>query len=210
MYLPWFKVVDATGTTFVPPSGHLAGVSARTDRKVGVYEAPANEIVEGIVDVEIRLTSKQQEALAPRSINCVRVFPGRGVRVWGARTLSADAGWAFVNHRRLVSAIHRWLGLRMGNVVFEPNDLALWIRIRREVNAFLLRLFDSGALRGKTPGEAFFVKCDAETNSPRERAAGRVVTEIGLALQKPSEFVVARIVYGSDGTAEASPFRAGS
>jgi len=188
----------------------VAGIYARTDQHTGVHKAPANEALRGVIDLEIRLTAAQQEALNPAGsaggINCVRAFPGRGIRVWGARTLTDDPAWTYVNVRRLVLTVKRWLDRTMAGVVFEPNDLKLWIRIRREVTAFLRDLFQRGALRGNTPEQAFFVKCDAETNPPEVRALGRVVAEVGLAVQVPSEFVVARIVYGAKGaSAQAGP-----
>lgn len=204
LYIPWIKVQDTPDADFVPPSGHVAGVYSRTDQRIGVHKAPANEILSGVFDLELRVGAALQENLNPKGINCVRAFPGRGVRVWGARTLSADPAWTFVNVRRLLLTVKRWLDQAMAGVVFEPNDPKLWIRIRREVSAFLRDLFQKGALRGTSPDQAFFVKCDAENNPAEVRAAGQVVTEIGLAAQAPSEFIVARIVYGASPAGSAS------
>jgi len=206
LYFPWLKVRDGAGSILVPPSGHIAGVYARTDERAGFHKAPANEVLEDALDLQLWLSSGAQESViagtAPQ-INCLRPFTGRGMRIWGARTLSRNPAWTYINVRRTVLTIGRWLDLVMASVVFEPNDLKLWIRISREISGFLEELHRRGALKGASADEAFFVKCDAETNPPRVRDLGQVVTEIGLAPVSPSEFLVVRLVRSADGSAVA-------
>jgi phage tail sheath protein FI len=202
LYYPWIQM---KGVGFVPPCGHIAGIYARTDASSGVYEAPANEILEGVIDLENRLGNAEQERLNPVGVNCLRVFPGRGIRVWGARTLSPEPAWTYINVRRLFLTAGRWIERNMSQVVFEPNDSRLWARIGREVTTYFNGLFQKGALKGNTAQEAFYVKCDAETNPPELRESGEVVTEIGLAPARPSEFVVVRIIHGASGTTIVGP-----
>jgi len=195
LYHPWLKLAaGATPRRSVPPCGHVAGVYARTDTRVGVFKAPANEPLVGVVDVDPLVEADAQAALNPEGVNVVRVFPGRGTRIWGARTLSRQDEWRYVNVRRLFLTLRRWLDRNMTFAAFEPNGPRLWIRIRRELTVYLTDLWLDGALAGTTPDEAFFVKCDAETNPPDGREAGQVVTEIGLAPSAPSEFIVVRII----------------
>lgn len=176
----------------IPPSGHLAGLWARTDA-VGVWKAPANEVVRGALDLEYQMTTGEQEILNPVGINAIRSFGVRGIRVWGARTTSSDPLWRYLNVRRLFNFIEDSLLGGTQWVVFEPNDANLWARARRTVNGFLLGLWRQGAMVGATPDAGFYVKCDAETN-PRESVdEGRVTIEIGVAPVKPAEFVVIRI-----------------
>lgn len=176
----------------VPPSGHLAGLWARTDG-VGVWKAPANEVLRGALDLEYTMTTGEQEILNPVGINAIRSFGIRGIRVWGARTTSSDPLWRYLNVRRLFNFIEDSLLGGTQWVVFEPNDANLWARARRTVNGFLLGLWRQGAMVGATPDAGFYVKCDAETN-PRESVdEGRVTIEIGVAPVKPAEFVVIRI-----------------
>jgi phage tail sheath protein FI len=202
LYFPWVKVRGADGAGLVPPCGHVAGVYSRTDRGAGFHKAPANEALEGVLDLQVSLSSAAQEKVLAGggpAINCLRAFTGRGMRIWGARTLSRDPAWTYVNVRRTVLTLSRWLELVMSSVVFEPNDLKLWIRIGREVGAFLEKLHQRGALKGAVAEEAFYVKCDAETNPQQVRDAGQVVTEIGLAPVTPNEFLVVRLVRSADG-----------
>jgi phage tail sheath protein FI len=195
LYHPWVKLaVSPPPLRSVPPCGHVAGVYARTDARVGVFKAPANEPLFGVVDVDPLVEADGQEVLNPEGVNVVRVFPGRGIRLWGARTLSRQDEWRYVSVRRLFLTLRRWLDRNMTFAAFEPNGPRLWIRIRRELTVYLTQLWLDGALAGSTPDEAFFVKCDAETNPPDGREAGQVVTEIGLAPSAPSEFIVVRIV----------------
>ena len=185
----------------VPPSGHMAGIWARTDEDRGVHKAPANEVVRGAISLELQLTTAEQGQLNPVGINCIRSFPGRGIRVWGARTLSSDQAWKYLNVRRLFNYIEESLLVGTQWVVFEPNDLRLWQRVKRTVSAFLMGTWRDGALFGATPEEGFYVKCDAETNPPDAIDRGELVVEIGIAPVKPAEFVVIRIAQFSGGAA---------
>ncbi len=211
LYYPWLQVPNGPALTagFVPPCGHIAGVYTRSDQRTGVHKAPANDVLEGVLDLEVNLTDTQQARLNPEGVNCLRAFPGRGIRVWGARTLSRDPAWTYVNVRRLFLTAGRWIERNMAAIVFEPNDHSLWPRIKRELTAYFTDLFRRGALKGRTAQEAFYVKCDAETNPPEVRDLGQVVTEIGLAPALPNEFVVVRIVYGPNGVTIAGPTQAG-
>jgi len=202
LYWPRLKVLDPSEGVhrFVPPSGHIAGVWARNDDTRGVHKAPANEVIRGVTSLETNITSAEQELLNPIGVNCVRSFPGRGIRVWGARTLSSDAAWRYVNVRRLFNYLEESILQGTQWAVFEPNDPALWARIRRTVSAFLTNEWRKGALFGTTPGEAFFVKCDAETNPAEGIDAGQVVCQVGVAPVKPAEFVVFQLSQFSGGT----------
>jgi hypothetical protein len=202
IYYPWVRVPGSPGLPgrFVPPCGHVAGVIARSDLNIGVHKAPANEVLEGVLDLEVNLTDAQQGPLNVQGINCLRIFPGRGIRVWGARTLkSKDPFWRYVNVRRLFITVGRWIERNMADVVFEPQSPGLWARIVRQVSAYLEGLLRQGALKGRTPQEAFYVKCDAELNPPAVRESGMVITEIGLATAVPAEFVVVRLIHGAAG-----------
>ncbi|MFG2333295.1 phage tail sheath family protein [Streptomyces sp. NPDC048604] len=203
LYYPWVKVADPSAPNqmkFVPPSGALAGVWARNDESRGVHKAPANEVVRGAVDLAVHLTKGEQDLLNPIGVNCIRSFPGRGIRVWGARTLSSDPAWRYLNVRRLFNYIEESILIGTQWVVFEPNDDALWARIRRTISAFLVNEWRKGALFGLTPDEAFYVKCDRETNPAEGIDAGQVVCEIGIAPVKPAEFVIFRLAQFSGGT----------
>ncbi len=203
LYYPWVRVPGGPGedgADILPPCGHVAGVYARTDRDVGVHKAPANEVLEEVVGLEARVTAAVQAGLNPLGVNCIRAFPGRGIRVWGARTLGLDPGLVYVNVRRLIGTVGRWVDYNMAHVVFEPNNQRLWTGITRDLTAFLGGLFHRGALAGTTWEEAFYVKCDDETNPKEVRAAGQVVTEIGLAPTVPGEFVVVRVRQDAGGT----------
>jgi uncharacterized protein len=192
LYYPWLRTAD---DRLVPPGGHVAGIFARTDAKVGFFKAPANEEVFGIVGLEVSVDNNLQDLLNPEGVNCLRVFPGRGIRVWGARTLSRDPTWRYINVRRLFLTLRRWIDINMAWATFEPNGFRLWVRIQRELTTYLDQLFQDGALKGTTPAEAFFVKCDAETNPPEVRELGQVVTEIGISPLAPAEFIVVRIIH---------------
>ena len=195
--MPWITAADALNPQAlvnVPPSGHIAGIYARTDALRGVHKAPANEAIRGAVNVTYSFTHEEQERLNPASVNCIRFFPTEGIRIWGGRTLAASASdWRYINVRRLFNMIEKSIGRSTRWVVFEPNDMSLWKSIRRDVSAFLLLLWRQGALMGQTPEAAFFVKCDDETNPPEEIEQGRVTIVIGIAPVKPAEFVIFRI-----------------
>jgi uncharacterized protein len=197
LYFPWIK--DRTGV-WGPPCGHIAGIYARTDAQIGVHKAPANEIVEGAMDLEAQLSDEDQSRLNEVGVNCLRSFRGRGIRVWGARTLSGLPNWRYVNVRRLFLTVIRWIEHNTHDLVFEPNGPPLWDRVRDRLGSYCYGLFQRGALQGSTPAEAFFVKCDAETNPLTVRDAGQLVCEIGLAVMIPAEFVVVRITQSAAGT----------
>ena len=193
-YFPWIQVYDPEkGNIFVPPSGHVAGIYARSDAERGVHKAPANEIVRGVLGLKYNISRAEQDFMNPRGINCIRNMGDRGIRVWGARTVSSDPSWRYINVRRLFLMIEQSIEIGTQWVVFEPNDETLWKRVNRNITAFLLRIYNSGALMGKTPEEAFYVKCDSETNPPEVVDAGQLVCEIGIAPVKPAEFVIFRI-----------------
>ncbi|MFF2324773.1 MULTISPECIES: phage tail sheath family protein [unclassified Streptomyces] len=202
VYYPWLKVFDpATGhNQLVPPSGHVAGVWARSDGERGVHKAPANEVIRGALDLELRLSKGEQDLLNPIGVNCVRAFPGRGIRIWGARTLSSDPAWRYLNVRRLFNYLEESILLGTQWVVFEPNDDRLWSSIRRNVTAFLTEEWRRGALFGRTAEEAFYVKCDRDNNPQESIDLGQVVCEIGVAPVKPAEFVIFRLAQFSDST----------
>ncbi|MCG8364053.1 MAG: phage tail sheath subtilisin-like domain-containing protein [Pseudanabaenales cyanobacterium] len=211
LYYPWVRIADGPeqNGAFIPACGHIAGVYARSDDRIGVHKAPANEVLEGVLDLEISLTNEQQGELNRQNINCLRAFPGRGIRIWGARTLSSDPQWLYINVRRLFLTVGRWLEVEMANTVFEPNNPSLWATIRRELTAYFNTLFQAGALKGNSSSDAFYIKCDEETNPPEMREAGKVVTEIGLAPAIPGEFIVVRILQDPSGVAIAESTRAG-
>jgi phage tail sheath protein FI len=202
LYWPWIKVFDPLkgAPALIPPSGHMAGVWARSDGTRGVHKAPANEVVRGAISLELNITKGEQDQLNPVGVNCIRSFPGRGVRVWGARTLSSDPAWRYINVRRLFNYLEESILEGTQWVVFEPNDMDLWERVKRTVNSFLLREWRNGALFGATPNEAFYVKCDAENNPSETIDAGQLIVDIGVAPVKPAEFVVFRIAQFSGGT----------
>ena len=210
IYYPWVRVrsFDGRSTVLAPPSGHIAGIYARTDRLVGVHKAPANEVIEGIWGLEREITQKDQADLNPKRINCLRAFPGRGIRVYGARTLSGHDAWTYVNVRRLFLTAVRRIETQAQQVAFEPNVTSLWARIERELKSYFTELFRQGALKGRTPEEAFYVKCNAETNSAAVRENGEIVTEIGLAPGVPLEFVVVRLIQGRGGVSLVGPMAA--
>jgi uncharacterized protein len=202
LYWPWVKAPDpATGQmSYMPPSGFMAGIWGRNDDTRGVHKAPANEVVRGAISLEVQITKNEHDLLNPVGINCLRSFPGRGIRVWGARTLSSDPAWRYLNVRRLFNYLEESILNGTNWVVFEPNDDALWAKIRRTIAAFLVNEWRKGALFGLTPDEAFFVKCDRETNPAEGIDAGQVVCQIGVAPVKPAEFVIFQLSQFSGGT----------
>jgi len=197
LYFPWITVRDPMGSgdlINVPPSGHMAGIYARTDANRGVHKAPANEPIVGALDVKYRLTHDENGLLNSNGVNCIRFFPREGIRVWGARTLAPSANeWRYINVRRLFNMIEESIAQSTRWVVFEPNDENLWKAVTRDCKAFLNNVWRDGALMGATPDQAFFVKCDAETNPPEVIDAGKMVVVIGIAPVKPAEFIIFRI-----------------
>src|SRR5215212_431787 len=168
LYYPWIETMDplTSRPIKIPPSGHVAGLWCRVDESRGVHKAPANEVVMGANGLAFQVTHAEQGGLNKVGINCIRAFPGRGIRVWGARTLSSDPEWRYINVRRLFNYISESIMEGTQWSVFEPNDQFLWLQLRNAVSSFLTRTWRSGALFGNSPAEAFFVKCDAETNPP--------------------------------------------
>ena len=195
-YFPWITTRDPIDGSIKPtaPSGHLAGIYARTDASRGVHKAPANEPIQGALGLTYRVTHAEQGALNSAGVNCLRSLPGAGIRVWGARTVAAAASeWRYVPVRRLFNMVRETIATGTRWTVFEPNDATLWKAISRDVRAFLTGLWRDGALQGTTAEEAFFVKCDAETNPPDVIQAGQVVILVGIAPVRPAEFIVFRI-----------------
>ena len=198
LYYPWIKVAnprDRGNPISVPPCGHMMGVWGRNDETRGVYKAPANEVPRGVLGLDYDVNFREQELLNPIGINCIRRFPNRGIRIWGARTLVEPdkTEWRYISVRRLISYIEKSLELGTQWAVFEPNDEDLWARVRRTVSNFLERIWREGALFGSTPQEAFYVKCDAELNPPETMILGRLYIEVGVCPVRPAEFVVFRI-----------------
>jgi phage tail sheath protein FI len=204
LYYPWLRISDpypdvpGIGAALsLPPSGHILGIYARTDVTDGVHKAPANEVVGGILGLQRSITKGEHDVLnpAPVNINVVRDFREsfRGLRSWGARCITSDREWVYVNIRRLFLFLERSLDLGLQSVVFEPNDENLWARVERTVGDFLTTVWRSGALMGLTPEEAFFVKCDETTMTQADIDGGRLIVLIGVAPVKPAEFVIIRI-----------------
>ncbi len=203
VYFPWIYVFDtatqvmhpdADGEILCAPSGHIAGIYSRVDHERGIYKAPANEVIRGALDLDHHLGRNVQDGLNPYGINCIR-YINDNITVWGARTIGGDANTdlKYINVRRTLIFLRESIDRGTQWVVFEPNDLSLWAKITRNVTAFLTTVWRDGALFGATPQEAFYVKCDIETNTQEDRDLGRVTTEIGVAIVRPAEFVIFRI-----------------
>lgn len=195
-YYPWLRVVDplrAALTRDIPPSGHVAGQYARTDLQVGVHKAPANVPLVWTQDLTVAVGDAVQDTLNPMGINAIRPLPGRGIRIFGARTVSSDPDWKFVNVRRLLMMLEKAVYLSIQWAVFEPNDVLTRAKLHLVLSSFLLALWQRGALMGGAANEAFFVKCDEENNPPTERDQGRLLAEVGVAPSQPFEFVILRV-----------------
>ena len=195
LYFPWLQLSDPASGNVIqqPPSGHLAGIYARVDGQEGVFKAPANEVVRGVTALSQRLSQADQAGLNPEGVNVIRIF-NNTIKVWGARTLGGSRNdFKYVSTRRYFNFLRESIDEGTQFAVFEPNSPALWQRISRSVSDFLLNQWRDGALFGQTPEQAFFVKCDIETNPAAVRELGQVVTEIGVAIVKPAEFVIFRI-----------------
>jgi phage tail sheath protein FI len=194
LFYPWIKVRigDKVGPP-IPPSGHLAGLFAATDQVEGVHRAPANIPLEGLVDVGLRIKKRDRDFLFDHGVNTLVAFPARGMRAWGGRTMSSDTSWKQINVRRLFITIRKSIELYSQWVVFEPNEPGLWKRLVRTIEVFLRDFWKQGALLGQDQGEAFYVKCDEETNPPEARDAGMLVCEIGIAPTRPAEYLIVRI-----------------
>ncbi len=199
LYYPWIQVADprqAGKPIYVPPSGHMLGIWCQTDETRGIYKAPANVVPRGVLGLAYDTNFREQELLNPKGINCIRRFRDRGTLVWGARTIADpnnEIEWRYISVRRLMSYISKSIELGTQWAVFEPNDEDLWARVKRTINNFLERLWREGALFGATPEQAFYVKCDAELNTPDTMMLGRLYVEIGVCPVRPAEFVIFRI-----------------
>ncbi len=195
LYYPWVRILDPITDAEVdlPPSGFIAGIYARNDIQKGVHKAPANEVVLGALRFEIPLNKGHQDVLNPEGINALRYFEGRGYRVWGARTISSDPEWKYVNLRRYFAFLERSIDRGTQWAVFEPNGDALWGNVRRTIEDFLFNEWKSGHLLGTKPEEAYFVKCDRSTMTQNDLDNGRMVCLIGVAPLRPAEFVIFRI-----------------
>jgi len=195
IYHPWLEVFDPLDkkNTYLPPSGAMIGIYARTDNTRGVFKAPANETVSGVVGLSTIYGKGEQDILNPKGVNLIRNFTGQGIRVWGARTVSSNSLWKYINVRRLFIFLEESIRANTNWVVFEPNDEALWNRVKRTIDVFLTGVWRTGALAGTTPGEAFFVDIGRTTMSKDDIDNGRLVCVIGVAPVKPAEFVIFRI-----------------
>jgi phage tail sheath protein FI len=203
LYFPWIKIFDKAtqlkdpngdGEALFAPSGHIAGIYSRVDHERGVHKAPANEVIRGATDIAFQISKNVQDGLNPSGVNCIRNI-NDNFTVWGARTVGGDvnADLKYINVRRTLIFLRKSIDQGTQWVVFEPNDQSLWAKIVRNITAFLTVVWGDGALFGSTPQEAFYVKCDAETNPPQDRNLGRVTTEIGVAIVRPAEFVIFHI-----------------
>jgi phage tail sheath protein FI len=194
LYYPWIKVrIGENVGEPIPPSGHIAGLFAQCDKREGVHRAAANVKLEGIVDVATRLKKRERDHLFEKQINTLVPFPGRGLRTWGARTLSSDSQWKQINVRRIFILVRKSIEIFAQWVVFEPNEPGLWKKLTRSIDVFLGDLWTDGALLGGAKDEAFYVKCDEETNPPESRDAGQLIVEIGISPVRPAEYIVVRI-----------------
>ena len=202
LYMPWINIFDpiTNSQKLIPPGGHIAGIFARSDTARGVHKAPANESVRGAISLQVQINKEQQDILNPKGINVIRSFPGRGSILWGARTVSTDPNWKYVNVRRLFLFIEKSIESSTQWVVFEPNNERLWTRITTTISNFLTGVWKTGALMGRTTEEAFFVRCDRTTMTQDDIDNGRLVVEIGIAPTKPAEFVIFRISQAKSGT----------
>jgi phage tail sheath protein FI len=195
LYFPWIRVLDpiSNNPILLPPSGFVCGIYARNDVTRAVYKAPANEVVSLAQGFELKINKAQQDILNPEGINCFRFFEGRGFRLWGARTVSSDTEWNYVNLRRYFAYLERSIDIGTQWVVFEPNGDKLWGAVRRSIQEFLLNEWQAGALMGTKPEEAFFVRCDRTTMTQSDIDNGRLVCLVGVAALRPAEFVIFRI-----------------
>lgn len=195
MYHPWLEMYDAGAkrSAYFPPSGAMAGIYARTDVERGVHKAPANEVVRGCTGLSCAYNEGEQDILNPIGVNLIRAFTGRGIRVWGARTISSNGLWKYLNVRRLFIYVEESIKANTNWVVFEPNSSVLWSRVTRTIEAFLATCWRDGALAGSSPDQAFFVECGPTTMTQDDIDNGRLICQIGIAPVKPAEFVIFRI-----------------
>jgi hypothetical protein len=213
-YWPWIAIDPGVGThrrraaahpaarslQLVPPCGHVAGVIARIDAASGRHKAPANELLRGALDVDDEASDDEIAALQDLGVNCLRALPGRGVRIWGARTLSDRPAAHYLNVRRVILGLARWAEIGLRDLVMEPHTPALRERLRQRVSAWCLQRYHEGALQGDSPAEAFFVKCDEEINPPERRERGEIACLVGLAARAPAEFIVVELIPAGGGS----------
>lgn len=200
IYAPWLKT--EFGDHPVPPCGHVAGIFTRNDRTVGVHGTPANIALEGVLDLtEFYRPAEQADFIAGTkpAINHIRAFTGRGMRVWGGRTISIDPEWRYVGVRRLFIQFKRWCDFNLADLTFETNDFKLWLRIQREISYYCETLWNQGALKGVVPEQGYFVRCNETTNPRAAINQGQVITEIGLAPTVPNEFIHLTLIHGENG-----------
>lgn len=204
LYHPWLEIFDPLDKKNIPipPSGSVLGIYARSDNTRGVHKAPANEVVRACVGLECQFNKGEQDILNPKGVNLIRVFPGQGIRIWGARTATSNASWKYVNVRRLFIFIEETIKANTSWAVFEPNDETLWVRVKRTISVFLNGLWRNGSLAGSSPEEAFFVNIGRDTMSQDDIDNGRLVCVIGVAPVKPAEFVIFRISQKTSDSAE--------
>ncbi|MDR0858124.1 MAG: phage tail sheath subtilisin-like domain-containing protein, partial [Oscillospiraceae bacterium] len=195
IYHPWLEALDPLSkrSAFFPPSGAMIGIYARTDTERGVHKAPANEIVRNTTGLSVSYNTGEQDILNPLGVNLIRAFTGRGIRVWGARTISSNGLWKYLNVRRLFIFVEESIKANTNWVVFEPNSEVLWSRVSRTIEMFLAGVWRSGALAGTSPNEAFYVECGRTTMTQDDIDNGRLICNIGIAPVKPAEFVIFRI-----------------
>ena len=195
LYAPWIKITDpiSHNQILVPPGGHIAGIYARCDEERGVHKPPANQVIKGAEDLEYIFSQSEQDTLDAIGVNSIRELPGRGIRVWGARTLTSESLWKYVNVSRLFMFLEKSIENGTQWVVFEPNDEKLWAKVKQTISQFLTSVWKTGALMGTTPKEAFFVECDRTTMTQDDIDNGKLIMVIGVAPLKPAEFVIFRI-----------------
>lgn len=217
LYYPWIGIeplktsggaarLSAAPLDFVPPCGHIAGSYARSDEQVGVHKAPANLALEKVLSLQgDPITDQAQAGLNNAHINCLRSFPRRGIRAWGARSLSSDPKRRYINVLRLLSTMTRWLERELAETAFEPNNPQLWAQIEWRLREYCRELMQQGAFAGAPTGEAFTIACNAETNPEERRAAGEVTALISLAPTQPGEVIQVRIIHGRRGVTRVGP-----
>jgi hypothetical protein len=203
-YYPYIDMIDPINqsgvtTVRIPPSGAVCGCITVIDGEKGIFHAPANTLLQGAVGLSKRLEDADYELLYPAGVNLLKYFPGRGIKIWGARTLSSDPNWRYINVRRTFSAICKSLKRGTQWAVFEPNDKNLRKRLVRQVSGFLLDLWMQGYLAGSTSEQGFFVRCDEELNPPDNIDNGIITFEVGLAITKPTEFFKIAITAEKEG-----------
>lgn len=208
IYYPWIKAeIEKEAfdgktervTILIPPSGAIAGIYARVDSERNIFKAPANVAVQNAKGLESTVSARNQELLNPKGINCIRFFDGRGILVWGARTLASDPDWTYINVRRGISYLEKSISQGTQWVVFEANGPIVWNKVTESVKNFLITLWREGGLMGETPEKAFFITCDRTTMTQNDIDTGKLVMVVGVALIKPAEFLIFKIAHQTNG-----------